>query len=583
VTEPARSESDLPPEASIPQGLVPLESILCTEQLRRRPSRAPEHEKENRALFALAGALADSPRTILQTLAEKVLEVLSADSAGLSLLTKDEKRFYWAAIAGAWQPHIGGGTPRDFGPCGDVLDRNVPMLFTHWERRYPYLSPATPLAEEGLLAPFSVGGRAVGTIWVIAHTERRKFDLEDLRLLESLGRFAAAAYQTVASIDNLKIEVGEREKAEAALQELTSGLEEQVRLRTEELEKRNDEVKTLRDQLHKENIALRDEVDQASMFEEIVGTSRPLQAVLAAVARVAPTDATVLIMGETGAGKEIIARAVHKNSRRSSRAFVSVNCAAIPPSLVASELFGHEKGAFTGATQRRVGRFESADGGTIFLDEVGDLPNETQVALLRVVQEREIERVGSSQSMSVDVRVLAATNRDLKDAVAAGTFRQDLFYRLNVFPIRVPPLRERVGDIPLLVRYFVERYAKRAGKRLRHVDEETLDLFQTYAWPGNVRELQNVVERAVILCDSDAFVVDESWLKGEPSQPSRAAPPLTAAAAKLEREMIESALAASRGRVGGRSGAAAKLGVPRQTLESKIAALGINKHQFKPN
>jgi transcriptional regulator with GAF, ATPase, and Fis domain len=325
-----------------------LESVLRTEELRRRPWRPPEYEKENAALLALSSALADSPHTILQTLAEKVLEVLRADSAGLSLLTKDERRFFWAAIAGAWHPHIGGGTPRDFGPCGDVLDRNLPMLFSHWERRYSYLVPATPLAEEGLLAPFFVNGKAVGTIWAIAHTNQRKFDAEDLRLLESLGRFASAGYQAVASIDDLKFQVAEREKAEAALHELTNGLELQVRARTEALERRHEEVKKLRDQLYKENVALREAIDKASMFEEIVGASNLLRGVLATVARVAPTDSTVLITGETGTGKELIARAIHKRSPRSARAFISVNCAAIPRELIASELFGHEKGAFTG-------------------------------------------------------------------------------------------------------------------------------------------------------------------------------------------------------------------------------------------
>jgi PAS domain S-box-containing protein len=229
MTESAKSHNDVPLEASIPEGAVPLESILCTEELHRRPWRPPEYGKENRALVALAIALADSPRTILQTLAEKALEVLQADSAGLSLLTKDEKRFYWPAIAGAWQPHLGGGTPRDFGPCGDVLDRNVPLLFTHWERRYPYLCPATPLAEEGLLVPFYVHGKAVGTIWAIAHNDRRKFDAEDLRLLESLGRFASAAYQALASIDDLTFQIAAREKAEAAVRELANGLEAKLR------------------------------------------------------------------------------------------------------------------------------------------------------------------------------------------------------------------------------------------------------------------------------------------------------------------------------------------------------------------
>src|SRR5262245_20955205 len=578
MTEPTNLQIDAGLEVAVPA--ASLESILCTEELLRRPSRRPDYDRENSALVALVAALADSPHTILQTLADKVLEVVRADSAGLSLLTKDEKRFYWAAIAGAWHPHVGGGTPRGFGPCGDVLNCNLPMLFSHWERRYPYLSPATPLAEEGLLVPFHVNGKAVGTIWAIAHTDRRKFDGEDLRLLESLGRVAAAAYQAVASIDDLKVQVAEREKAEAALLELTNGLEAQVRARTEELERRNEEVKKLRDQLFNENVALREEIDKASMFEEIVGTSGPLRSVLATVARVAPTDSTVLITGETGTGKELIARAIHKRSLRSARAIISVNCAAIPHQLVASELFGHEKGAFTGATHRRLGRFESADGGTIFLDEIGDLSMETQVALLRVLQEREIERVGGDHPISVDVRVLAATNRNLKAAVAAGTFREDLYYRLNVFPIRAPSLRERPDDIPLLVAYLIERYARKAGRTIRHISKDTLALLQSYEWPGNVRELQNVVERAVVLCDSGTFAVDESWLVSEPAQQSGASVPLVAAAANLERELIERALAQSRGRVGGPSGAAAKLGIPRQTLDSKIAVLGIRKHQF---
>jgi formate hydrogenlyase transcriptional activator len=311
--------------------------------------------------------------------------------------------------------------------------------------------------------------------------------------------------------------------------------------------------------------------------------------VILQIDKVAPTDSTVLISGETGTGKELIASAIHKRSKRSAKAFIRVNCAAIPPSLIASELFGHEKGAFTGALQRRAGRFESADGGTIFLDEIGDLSPEVQVALLRVLQEREFERVGSSQPISVDVRVLAATNRHLEAAVSAGTFREDLFYRLNVFPIRAPSLRERKDDIPLLVEYLVERYAKRAGKRISHIKKKTLDLLQAYGWPGNIRELQNVVERAVILCDGETFSVDEVWLQRKsteisgPLQVSRAG---ILAADKIEfahreRKAIEAALAECEGRVSGPHGAAAKLGIPHQTLESKIANLGIDKRRFK--
>jgi transcriptional regulator with PAS, ATPase and Fis domain len=351
------------------------------------------------------------------------------------------------------------------------------------------------------------------------------------------------------------------------------------------LEKAFEEIKTLKDQLHKENIALREEIDKTSMFDEIVGSSEPLRRVLAQVAKVAPTDSTVLILGETGTGKEMIARAIHRRSKRSNRAFIRVNCAAIPPSLIASELFGHEKGAFTGATQRRLGRFELADGGTIFLDEIGELPAETQSALLRVLQEREFERVGGSQSVAVDVRVLSATNRDLTAAVEGGTFRKDLFYRLNVFPIQMPSLRERMDDIPLLVEYLIDHYSKKVGKKIQNINKKTLQLFQDYKWPGNIRELQNVIERAVVLCDSDTFSIDETWLKRDLPHDSaqlhtrlRGLGPLNEAQA---REMIEAALAETGGRVSGPSGAAALLGVPRQTLESKITSLGIDKHRFK--
>jgi len=297
------------------------------------------------------------------------------------------------------------------------------------------------------------------------------------------------------------------------------------------------------------------------------------------VEKVAPLDSTVLILGETGTGKELVARALHRKSKRASRAFIRVNCAAIPQSLIASELFGHEKGAFTGALQRRVGRFEAAHGGTLFLDEIGELPMETQIALLRVLQEKEFERVGSNHPVSVDVRLIAATNRDLPKAVAAGTFRQDLFFRLNVFPIAVPPLRERGNDIPLLVEHFVGRFAKETGKTIRHIGKQTLEQLQRYEWPGNIRELQNVVERAVILSETNTFVVDESWLKGESGESSQRRG--LSALADREVEMIEAALAETGGRISGPAGAAAKLGIPRQTLESKIRRLRINKYQHK--
>ncbi len=342
-----------------------------------------------------------------------------------------------------------------------------------------------------------------------------------------------------------------------------------------------DDRKQAEERVQKENLALREEIDKTSMFEEIVGASPALETVLSHVAKVAPMDSTVLITGETGTGKELVARAIHKRSPRASRAFVSVNCAAIPPTLIASELFGHEKGAVTGALQRRLGRFELAEGGTIFLDEIGELPMETQLALLRVLQEREFERVGGTHVLRADVRVIAATHRDLQTAIAAGTFRSDLFYRLNVFPIEVPPLRERQEDIRLLVEYFIDRYARKAGKKIRGLNMKTLALLQSYPWPGNIRELQNVIERSVILCETENFSVDESWLSLQSVPPPPASPLLSKIPATQEIAMIEAALAETKGRVSGPSGAAAKLGVPASTLESKIKTLKINKYRFK--
>jgi PAS domain S-box-containing protein len=843
VTEAGKSTNNVPREDPIPDGAVSVESILCTEELRRRPWRPPDYAKENRAVVALATALVESPHTILQTLADTILEVTRSDSAGVSLLSTDDggKRFYWPAIAGIWKPHVGGGTPRDFGPCGDTLDRNTTLLFRHLELRYTYFQPVTPPPVETLLVPFYVGGKAVGTIWSLMHDDVRKFDAEDERLMGVLGKVASLAYQTVASIDNLKLQIAEREKAETTLRELANGLETQVRVRTQELDQRNQElersefclaegqrlaqmgswgfdpsgrydywseelfriygldpadgpptlerylacvhpqdrefmsetikrmheqhsgcdlkkriirpdgevryircvgipvvdnqvlkgfvgtamdvteqeeltqqlhrrqaylaeaqrlsrtgsfgwrvpngeiswsdetyrifeverdtkptvelvlerthpedrakiqeliaqasqdgrdfeiehrlffpdgsvknvhvvahaltdgsgnvefvgavmdvtaarqarsaletafkeIEGLKDRLYKENIALREELDKASMFEEIIGVSPQLQSVLSKVSRVAPTSSTVLITGETGTGKELVARAIHRRSDRASHAFVSVNCAAIPRDLVASELFGHEKGAFTGALQRRLGRFELAEGGTIFLDEVGELPAETQIALLRVLQQHEFERVGGTRSIQTNARVIAATNRDLRAAIVAGSFRKDLFYRLNVFPIDVPPLRERKDDIPVLVEYFVDRYARKAGRRLKRVQKQTLELLQAYSWPGNIRELQNVLERSVILSDTENLAVDESWLSPESGQVIRSSQSLAKSSLVQESELIEKALLESRGRVSGPTGAAVKLGIPPSTLESRIRSLKINKYTFK--
>ena len=336
------------------------------------------------------------------------------------------------------------------------------------------------------------------------------------------------------------------------------------------------------ERLKHESVALPEEIDKGSMCDDIIGSSGALQKVLSLVSKVAPTDATVLVTGETGTGKELVARAIHRRSRRSSRAFVSVNCAAIPRDLIASELFGHEKGSFTGAVQRRLGRFELAGGGTIFLDEVGELPVETQIALLRVLQEHEFERVGGTRSIRTNVRVIAATNRDLQAAIAAGTFRSDLFYRLNVFPIDMPPLRERQEDIAVLVEYFVDHYARKVRKNIQGITKESLDLLRSYAWPGNIRELQNVIERSVIMCETENFSVVKTWLPRQAlASECKSQSDFSQKLAAQEKEMIEAALNESRGQVFGPSGAAAILGMPRSTVESKIRSLKINKNHFK--
>jgi formate hydrogenlyase transcriptional activator len=343
-----------------------------------------------------------------------------------------------------------------------------------------------------------------------------------------------------------------------------------------------DDRKQAEDALRRENVALCEEIDKASMFEEIVGASPALKAVLSRISKVAPSDSTVLITGETGTGKELFARAIHRRSNRSSRAFVSVNCAAIPHELIATELFGHEKGAFTGATQQRLGRFELANGGTLFLDEVGELPAATQIALLRVLQEHEFERVGGTRRIRADVRVISATNRNLQAAISAGSFRSDLFYRLNVFPIGIPPLRERKEDIPLLVEYFIDRYARKAGKNIARVNRKTLRLLESYPWPGNIRELQNVIERSVIVCETASFSVDESWLSQKPPERKPESELyLSEKVAAQEKEIIGAALQECQGRIFGPSGAAAKLGIARSTLESKIRSLQINKNRFR--
>jgi formate hydrogenlyase transcriptional activator len=338
------------------------------------------------------------------------------------------------------------------------------------------------------------------------------------------------------------------------------------------------EIEMLRQKFQRENLVLKESILESTGFEELVGSSAGLKQVLAEIEKVAATDSTVLILGETGTGKELIAKAIHRKSRRADSPMVTLNCAAIPESLIASELFGHERGAFTGAMQRRIGRFEMANRSTLFLDEVGELPLEMQATLLRVLQEQEFERVGGSQTIRTDARLIAATNRDLSQAAADSRFRSDLYYRLSVFPIHVPALRERRDDIPMLVEYFTARCCERMfNKKIEHIDRETMRALVDYDWPGNIRELQNVIERGVILAENGILRVDPSILGIRGASESLSQSDVLH---QRERELIESALAETKGRVAGPKGAAARLRLSASTLESKIRALGIDKHKY---
>jgi formate hydrogenlyase transcriptional activator len=503
---------------------------------------------------------------LLSAISSCLRRVIPHDYASLVLYEPESQQLRLRAL------HFGGGkglmqedipVPLEATPSGLAFRSRQPVLISRFDfEQFPSELTRELMAaglKSGCCLPLISPGRVSGVLNV-ASLRENAFAQTDVELLSQVARQTGVAIENTLSLYQIV--------------ELHNKLTDEKL----HLEEAYAEISKLKDQLYKENLALREEVDQASMFEEIVGSSPALQRVLSNVAKVAPTDSTVLITGETGTGKELIARAIHKGSPRSERAFVKVNCAALPSSLIASELFGHEKGAFTGALQRRLGRFELAEGGSIFLDEIGELPPETQIALLRVLQEREFERVGGGQPIGTDVRVIAATNRDLKAAVAAGSFRTDLFYRLNVFPIEMPPLRSRLEDIPLLVEYFIGRYAAEAGKKIRNIHKETMELFQSYPWPGNLRELQNVIERSVILCEGETLSVDESWLSKDQSQPE--ARPLPERLLEQEKTMIESALAASKGQVAGRFGAAAKLGMPASTLEARIKALQIDKKRF---
>jgi transcriptional regulator with GAF, ATPase, and Fis domain len=519
---------------------VPLESVICTQELNLRAARAPDFQALNGALVTLARTLATSRENVLQELVQAALELCQAGSAGISLLEEEEGRniFRWHALAGEYEPHLWGTTPREFSPCGTVLDTDAVQLMSRLDRHFGYFAQVKPRISEALLVPFHVGGNAVGTVWVISHDETRQFDAEDARVMETMAEFAAAVYQALSETLTLK-------NRYAALKE-DSRLGRGLPLRLSE-----------------------ETVQLTSRFDEFVGTSEAVRQVLAQVEVVAPTDATVLIQGETGTGKELIARALHRLSHRKNLPFVSLNCAAIPSGLLESELFGFERGAFTGAVAQKIGRFEMANGGTLFLDEVGDIPVSLQPKLLRALQEKSFERLGGTRTIPIDVRLVTATNRDLSGMMAEKLFRSDLYYRLMVFPIVSPPLRDHPQDIPKLVRHFAGKFAAQMGRTISEIPAATMRALTDWPWPGNVRELENLMERSVILSRGPTLCVPLEELRPSPAETG-----VISTLEEMERDHISRALRDAGGVI---RIAANRLGVPRNTLNAMIRRLGISR------
>lgn len=636
---------------------LPLESIISTTELRLRPARPPDFEALNGALLALGRTMADSPERILQQLVESALDLCHAHSAGISLLEEEHGRkiFRWHGVAGEYSPRLWGTTPREFSPCGTVLDTDSVQLMSQLDRHFNYFAEVEPRISEALLVPFHVRGHAVGTVWVISHNETRKFDAEDARTITLLGDFAAAAYQalsgsmTLKSVlatirdpllvldgtlavrmasqsfyenfgltpgtteGNLLYEIGggawdipelrtllgkilPREKAfesfevtkdfpalgrrtmslsvrKLALVENPLGL---ILLTIEDITKpkgfQQEPIPASADPrtapVHA-NGRVDDGEEPTQNFDEFIGGSAPIKRVMRQVEMVAPTDATVLILGETGTGKELIARALHRLSPRTNRPFVSLNCAAIPTGLLESELFGYEKGAFTGALSQKFGRFELANGGTLFLDEVGDIPMELQPKLLRALQEKSFERLGGTKTITINVRLVAATNRNLAGMMKANVFRSDLYYRLMVFPIASPPLREQPDAIPALVSHFTEMHASRLGRKIDTIPPETMDALVNWPWPGNVRELENFIERAVILSRGTALEAPIHELHADSPEPK-----VVVSLETVERDHI---LGVFRKAAGVISVAANMLGLPRSTLDAKLKRLNISR------
>jgi transcriptional regulator with GAF, ATPase, and Fis domain len=646
----SRSRCFMARNESPPSPQVPLESVISTQELSLRPARPPNLEALTGALVTLAQTLANSPEQILQQLVETALELCLAQSAGISLLEEEDGRkiFRWHGVAGQYAAHLWGTTPREFSPCGTVLDTDAVQLMSQLDRHFTYFAQVEPRIAEALLVPFHVHGEAVGTIWVIFHDQTRRFDAEDARVMTTLGEFAAAAYQALhgtlalksivatirepllvldgalrvqsasrsfyqtfqrtqgATEGRLLYQLGNGEWDIPALRALLEDIvvkesvveafevtkdfpslgrrtmvlnarklwrEENptglILLAIEDItdrKRREEDSQRERDRL--ENIH-GEMVEVKQNFGEIIGSSTAIKRVLGQVELVAATDATVLILGETGTGKELVARALHKMSRRRGLPFITLNCAAIPTGLLESELFGYEKGAFTGALAQKIGRFEMAHLGTLFLDEVGDIPLDLQPKLLRALQERSFERLGGTKTIPIDVRLVAATNRNLTQMMGDKLFRSDLYYRLKVFPITTPPLRDRPEDIPLLARHFTKKYAAKMNRQIEKIPVDTMRALVNWPWPGNIRELENFIERAVILSRGLSLRAPISELGADARE--------TAGGSTLEQMEKEYVLRVFRETGGLISATAARLGVPRTTLSSMLKRLGISR------
>src|SRR5216117_1839260 len=494
-------------------------------------------------------------REVLRAISANFRELMRCDGAGIWLPGEGAGTFKLYAFdapvsKGFAKEEVIITLPED-DPARRAFETMKPMVATVDEIGWPgggegYRLAAAESVKSACFIPLVNRGRALGDLMIVRLTEGT-FTAEDVDFLSQ------AAGQIAIAIENA-----------LAYREISE----------------------LKDKLAQEKLYLEEEIRSEMNFAEIVGKSSALRKVLKRVETVAPTGSTVLIYGETGAGKELIARAIHDLSPRKSKAFVKLNCAAIPTGLLESELFGHERGAFTGAIAQRIGRFEVANSGTIFLDEIGEIPLELQTKLLRVLQEREFERLGSSRTLRTDARLIAATNRDLEAMVAEQKFRSDLFFRLNVFPIQVPPLRERHGDIPLLVRHFAQQFSKRMNKTIDTISSATMEALSRYHWPGNIRELQNVIERAVITSTGRVLKVDVADLKiSKPSSPAEKGSAqgstnggLRDTLEETERQQILKALQRSNWVVAGPKGAAAKLGMKRSTLQLRMSKLGISRH-----